>query len=91
MMVAGWGKATNAIITKNNYRQFGAAVRKLQKLKLPVQDSVKCTDWLGYKNPDFNPKIQMCAGGQKGILMQYEGSPCILPRVHALGKIEAWP
>ena len=67
-MVAGWGKATNAIITKNNYRQFGAAVRKLQKLKLPVQDSVKCTDWLGYKNPDFNPKIQMCAGGQKGIL-----------------------
>jgi len=61
--VTGWGRMTNnATVSSENYKQFNAASRTLQKVELPIVEMDVCSEF--YESFDYT--FQMCAGSEKG-------------------------
>ena len=71
LTVTGWGKITNnARVNFNsslNYQE-AARGRKLSRAKIPDVAIQKCETENLYKNR-LDPKVQLCAGGEKGIVI----------------------
>ncbi len=63
VVVAGWGKITNSQTeTAENYEDYPAESRYLNKLKLPLDLEENCSRHFRR----FDPKTQYCAGGLEG-------------------------